>query len=98
MKYFDFKESAIWHKKNGEQIEVAYIVLELIQGGEMFSYIVEEGQFSPAICRYYFRQMLKSIHYLHSMGFAHRDLKPQNILLDQNYNIKIIDFGFVCQL
>jgi len=41
---------------------------------------------------------LKSINYLHALGFAHRDLKPQNILLDDNYNLKIIDFGFVCRL
>ena len=69
-----------------------------MSGGELFSYIQEEGPFSEPLCRYYFKQLIKGIYYLHSKGFAHRDLKPQNILLDENYNLKIIDFGFICSL
>ena len=69
-----------------------------MSGGELFSYIQEEGPFSEPLCRYYFKQLIKGIHYLHQKGFAHRDLKPQNILLDENYNLKIIDFGFICSL
>ena len=33
------------------------------------------------------------MEYLHSAGYAHRDIKPQNLLLDHNFNLKIIDFG-----
>jgi len=42
--------------------------------------------------------MLQGVNYLHTMGFAHRDLKPQNIMLDDEFRIKIIDYGFVCPL
>lgn len=42
--------------------------------------------------------MLKGIGFVHSQGFAHRDLKPENVLLDEDYNIKIVDFGFACPL
>jgi serine/threonine protein kinase len=38
------------------------------------------------------------LHYLHSNGVCHRDLKPDNILLDDEYNCKIIDFGFATEL
>lgn len=85
-------------KKSGEQVQVAYIVQELISGGELFDYVANSGPFSEPIARYYFKQMLKGIHYIHSKGFSHRDLKPENILLDKNYDIKVVDFGFACPL
>ena len=98
VKYFDFKQNATWYKKSGKTCQVTYIVQELVEGGELFSYIAEEGQFSANLCRYYFKQLLKSCLYLHSKGFAHRDLKPQNLLLDDEFSINIIDFGFVTTL
>ena len=44
-----------------------------------------------------FRQVVEGVKYMHSLNIVHRDLKLENILLDENKNIKIIDFGFsVC--
>ena len=37
--------------------------------------------------------MISGVEYIHKMGVVHRDLKPENLLLDNNKNIKIIDFG-----
>lgn len=98
VKYFEFNESATWHKKSGKTVEVAYIVQEMIPGGEFFDYVANSGPFSESMCRYYFKQMLLGINYIHGRGFSHRDLKPENILLDKNYNVKIVDFGFACSL
>ena len=98
VRYFEFKEHAIWNKKNGSQVEVAYIAQEMIPGGELFDYVANSGPFKESICKYFFKQMLQGVHYIHSKGFSHRDLKPENILLDKLYDVKIVDFGFACPL
>ena len=51
------------------------------------------GSFSEDTCRYYFKQLLDGLKYLHLRGFAHRDIKTDNLLFDADFNIKIADFG-----
>lgn len=70
-----------------------FIVLELIQGGELFDKIVNEGRFDESKARFYFRQLVEGVQYCHGLGICHRDLKPENLLLDENGNLKISDFG-----
>lgn len=84
-------------KADGTSKKVAYIVLELVTGGEIFDYVALEN-FSEPISRFYFRQMMQALHYVHSLGACHRDLKPENILLDKDFNIKIADFGFAAPI
>ena len=64
VKYFRFKEDGIY-QKGDESYEVAYIVQELISGGSLFDYIANSGKFSEAICKYYFKQILQGLHYIH---------------------------------
>lgn len=58
----------------------------------MFDYL-EKGPFSDKICRFYFRQLIDVLEYIHSQGIAHRDIKPENILFDDQFNLKLADFG-----
>ena len=51
-----------------------------------------------SVCKTFFVQIIAALAFMHEQGIAHRDLKPQNCLLDQNFTIKIADFGFSCPL
>lgn len=71
-----------------------YLVLELVNGGELFDYIVARGRVKEKEARKLFRQMISAVEYCHGNLIVHRDLKPENLLLDTEGNIKINDFGF----
>lgn len=93
----DFQENGVKTRSNGQKVNVAYMVMELVTGGDLYDYVALRP-FSPEICRFYVKQMLKTLHFMHSAGVVHRDLKPENILLDSNYNLKIADFGFAAPI
>jgi serine/threonine protein kinase len=78
----------------GKSTPVLYEVLQLAAGGELCDYIFTGGEFPERIVRFYFHQLIEALDHLHSKGFAHRDLKPQNLLLDENFNLLLADFGF----
>ncbi|ONK55597.1 uncharacterized protein A4U43_UnF1310 [Asparagus officinalis] len=70
-----------------------YLVMEYINSGELFDYIVEKGRLSDDEARRFFQQIISGVEYCHRNQVVHRDLKPENLLLDSNFNIKIADFG-----
>ncbi|KAI9261070.1 kinase-like domain-containing protein [Sporodiniella umbellata] len=70
-----------------------YLVLEYIEGGELFDYLISQGRLNEEEARKYFQQILTGLEYCHKHLICHRDLKPENLLLDKNMNIKIADFG-----
>ncbi|CAH8586027.1 unnamed protein product [Schistosoma bovis] len=76
--------------------EAMYMVLELVEGGELFNRIVDLGQLNESDSKFLFLQMVIAVKYLHDHGITHRDLKPENILLTSKANrclIKVTDFG-----
>lgn len=73
---------------------VIYLTLELASGGELFDFIAQTGSFSEPVARYYFHQMIDAFEYLHTRGISHRDMKPDNIMMNDNFDLKIADFGF----
>lgn len=78
----------VWENK-GE----LYLVLEYIEGGELFDYLLRKGRLDEKEAIHYFRQIINGVDYCHQFNICHRDLKPENLLLDKNRNIKIADFG-----
>ncbi|XP_010275894.1 PREDICTED: CBL-interacting serine/threonine-protein kinase 23-like isoform X1 [Nelumbo nucifera] len=70
-----------------------YIVLEFVNGGELFDKIASHGRLKEDEARKYFQQLINAVDYCHSRGVFHRDLKPENLLLDANGVLKVSDFG-----
>ena len=71
-----------------------YLVLEYVQGGELFSYLRRQGRLPDDACRFYVSQLVLAFAYLHNMSIIYRDLKPENLLICDNGYLKITDFGF----
>jgi serine/threonine protein kinase len=54
-----------------------FMVLELVEGGELFDKIVEQGKFTDGQARFYMRQLIDGMECCHNQGICHRDLKPE---------------------
>ena len=71
-----------------------WIVTELCCGGELFDYLVEKGRLSEDETRLIFGQLCLAVAYLHENNIVHRDLKLENVLMDERCRVKLGDFGF----
>ncbi|PON74568.1 Calcium/calmodulin-dependent/calcium-dependent protein kinase [Parasponia andersonii] len=69
-----------------------FFVMEYVRGGELFSKVAR-GRLREDLARRYFQQLISAVDFCHSRGVSHRDLKPDNLLLDENGDLKISDFG-----
>jgi protein-serine/threonine kinase len=70
-----------------------YMVMEFLPGGDLMTMLIRHQIFSEDITRFYMAELIMAIEAIHGMGFVHRDIKPDNILLDRTGHIKLADFG-----
>ena len=73
---------------------LAYVVMEYLPGGEVFTLLQKKGCFSEDETRFYVSQVVSAFEYLHIRDIIYRDLKPENMVFDEHGYIKIVDFGF----
>ncbi|XP_003515635.1 sperm motility kinase X [Cricetulus griseus] len=78
--------------------EYTYMVLEHAVGGDLVSYIGRVGPLQEKQAQHIFTQLVCAVHYCHENGIAHRDIKLDNILLDDKGNIKLCDFGLATRV
>ena len=71
-----------------------YLLLELVLGGELFTYLDVQGPIKEGPARFFGASVAMALEYLHQYRIAYRDLKPENILIDAQGYIKVVDFGF----
>uniref|UniRef100_A0A6U9AV03 Protein kinase domain-containing protein n=1 Tax=Zooxanthella nutricula TaxID=1333877 RepID=A0A6U9AV03_9DINO len=72
-----------------------YMMMEYINGGELHEFIQNQGGSMPSDhARFFSGELCLAVAYLHSLWIAHRDLKPQNLLVTMDGHIKLTDFGF----
>ena len=88
--------SSVGYHVIGETKELHhYIILELASKGTVLDYIKKDDEgLEEKLCKLFFAKILIIIQTLHQMGICHRDLKLENFLFDENFNIKLSDFGF----
>lgn len=75
----------------GEKLQ--YIVMEYVEGITLKEYIEQQGRLEIREAVHFTMQILRALQHAHDKGVVHRDIKPQNILLLSNGNIKVTDFG-----
>ena len=73
--------------------ENLYFVMEYIPGGDMMSLLIKLGTFPEHLTLFYIAELVCAIESVHKMGFIHRDIKPDNILIGADGHIKLTDFG-----
>lgn len=74
-----------------------YMIFDFVNGGDLFYHISRRGNLGEKEARFYGAQIIVGLQYLHSHKIIYRDLKPENVLLDSEGNIKLADFG-ICRL
>ena len=73
----------------------SFMILELASKGSVMDYLMkDEKGLEEKFCKLFFSKLLIIVKDLHTMGICHRDLKLDNFLFDENFNIKLSDFGF----
>jgi len=93
MKLYAYNLNAKYPEKTGKTIATILLVLEYCPGGELFDILYYTDKLDEKTARTYFRMMILGIEACHKQGIAHRDIKPQNLLLTRDYQLKLTDFG-----
>lgn len=75
-----------------------YFMLELLQGGELFTHLRNRGKLSEQTARFYASSVVYAFSVIHAKKIAYRDLKPENLVMDSNGYVKLVDFGLAKQL
>merc|ERR1712045_937811 len=97
IKLYEYGDQGQVVKSSGRVISnLVYIVMEYVEGGLLFDLCQNMGAMGEDAGRFFLHQMLNSVEYMHNLRVVHRDLKLENILIDDNMNLKVADFGFAC--
>ena len=70
-----------------------FFAMKFKQGGELYHHLRKCTRFEEPVTRFFASQILSGLSYLHSMNIMYRDMKPENVLLDENGNACLADFG-----
>ena len=75
-----------------------YMLLEFAPGGDLYKLLRGRGKFEEDMARFYAASVLLALSYLHERQIVYRDVKPENLMLDDRGYVKLVDFGFAKQL
>jgi serine/threonine protein kinase len=70
-----------------------YLIMEYVPGGDLMSQLIRCDRFTESVARFFLAEIVLGVESIHAMNYIHRDLKPDNILIDSKGHIKLSDFG-----
>ncbi|KAI4802822.1 hypothetical protein KUCAC02_006396 [Chaenocephalus aceratus] len=70
-----------------------YLIMEFLPGGDMMTLLMKKDTLSEEATQFYIAETVLAIDSIHQLGFIHRDIKPDNLLLDSRGHVKLSDFG-----
>ncbi|KAL4335547.1 hypothetical protein GQ457_07G039810 [Hibiscus cannabinus] len=76
-----------------QDAEYLYLIMEYLPGGDMMTLLMREDTLTETVARFYIAQSVLAIESIHKHNYIHRDIKPDNLLLDKNGHMKLSDFG-----
>lgn len=80
--YYSFQDS-----------QYLYLIMEFLPGGDLMTMLIRWQIFTEDVTRFYMAECILAIEVIHKLGFIHRDIKPDNILIDIRGHVKLSDFG-----
>uniref|UniRef100_A0A9I9DB80 non-specific serine/threonine protein kinase n=1 Tax=Cucumis melo TaxID=3656 RepID=A0A9I9DB80_CUCME len=76
-----------------QDAEYLYLIMEYLPGGDMMTLLIREETLTETVARFYVAQSVLAIESIHKHNYVHRDIKPDNLLLDKRGHMKLSDFG-----
>ncbi|KAF5387404.1 hypothetical protein D9757_005759 [Collybiopsis confluens] len=70
-----------------------YLIMEFLPGGDLMTMLMKYDVFSEDVTRFYMAECILAIEAVHNLGYIHRDIKPDNVLIDRYGHLKLSDFG-----
>ena len=80
-------------KASFQDFDYLYLVMEFLQGGDLMNILIKKDILSEDEAQFYIAEIILAIESIHNLDCIHRDIKPDNVLIDKNGHIKLTDFG-----
>ena len=80
-------------KASFQEDDYLYLVMEYLPGGDLMNLLIQKDTLTEKEAKFYIAELILAIESIHNLDCIHRDIKPDNILIDKNGHIKLSDFG-----
>ena len=80
-------------KASFQDHDYLYLVMEFLQGGDLMNILIKKDILTEEEARFYIAEIILAVESIHKLDCIHRDIKPDNVLIDKNGHIKLTDFG-----